>query len=106
MDYLNKDRAAIEEMLQQAPPHVEYEEAKLAYHNAKRNISQALADLWNLPPPPEKKKPTGVNAEKWAEVRTICDEFDAAAVEAIKASWAPQSIHTDTPIMNTCEDKE
>jgi hypothetical protein len=83
MDNVFDDKAGIAEVLQQAPPHVEYNDVKLAYYKARRNISQALADLWNLPPLPEKKKPVGENAEKWEEVRNICDEFDAAATEAL-----------------------
>lgn len=84
MDNVFDDKAGIAEVLQQAPAHVEYNDVKLAYYKARRNISQALADLWNLPPPPEKKKPVGENAEKWEEVRNICDEFDAAATEALQ----------------------
>lgn len=84
MDNVFNDKAGIAEVLQQAPPHIEYNDAKLAYYKARRNISQALADLWNLPPLPEKKKPVGEDAEKWAEVRSTCDEFDAAATEALQ----------------------
>lgn len=83
MNHLHDDQAAIEEIHRQAPTHTDYNDAKLAYYNAQRNIPQALADLWKLPPLPEKSKPTGVNAEKWSEVRKTCDEFDAAASEAL-----------------------
>jgi len=113
MDSLLNDKKAIEEILQQAPPEVDYATAKLAYHKAKRNISQALADLWNLPPPPKKKEPTGENAKKWEEVRHMCDEFDAAATEAMKDIMKRQnnsgaSVETTSivsPIIRTCENE-
>lgn len=84
MDSPLDDKSAIEEILRQAPLEVDFARAKLAYHTAKRNISQALADLWNFPPPEKKKEPVGDNAKKWEEVRQMCDEFDAAATQAMK----------------------
>ena len=85
MNYLQDDKASIEEILKQAPEHVDYNQAKVAYYNSKRNISQALVDLWNLPPLQPKKNTVGENAEKWAEIRKTCDEFDAFATLAFEA---------------------
>lgn len=97
MNHLHDDQPAIAEVLQQAPPHVDYNDAKLAYYNARRNVSEALASLWNLPPPQEKPKPVGVNAEKWAEVRRTCDEFDAAATEALNGMRRNSAMSSATP---------
>lgn len=96
MNYLKADNAAIEEILKQAPASVTNEDVKLAYYNAKRDVSQALADLWNLPPLPEKPKPVGVDAEKWAEIRQSCDEFDQAANEALN-NIRKNSAHQSAP---------
>jgi len=83
MNYLQDDKEAIEQILQQSPVNVDYNQAKMAYYNSKRDVSQALAVLWELPALPEKSKLVGVDAEKWAEIRNTCDEFDTAATEAL-----------------------
>ncbi len=85
MNYLQDDKASINEVLQQAPPHVDYNQAKVAYYNSKRNVSLALSELWNLPPLPQKKEAVGEDAAKWAEIRQTCDEFDAYAAQALEA---------------------
>ena len=85
MNYLQDDKEAIDQILQQSPEHVTYDQAKIAYYNSKRNISQALVVLWELPPLAEKPKPSGVDADKWTEIRNTCDEFDAAATQALAA---------------------
>jgi hypothetical protein len=100
MNYLQDDKASIEEILKQAPEHVDYNQAKVAYYNSKRNISQALADLWNLPPLPPKKAPIGENAEKWTEIRQTCDEFDACATLALEAMRKNQQTSTSQHIQS------
>ena len=94
MNYLKDDKASIDEILQQAPPHIDYDRAKVAYYNARRNVSQALSDLWALSPLPEKKRPVGQDAEKWEEIRNTCDEFDAAAAQALDAFRKNQAAST------------
>jgi hypothetical protein len=98
MNYLQDDKEAITQIVQQAPEQVTYDQAKMAYYNAKRDVSQALANLWDLPPLAEKPKPIGVDAEKWTEIRNTCDEFDAAATKALVAmrSSAPTAYKIDT----------
>lgn len=76
----------INQVLQQSPPDVTYDKVKEVYYSTGKNISQAIAELWNLPSLPEKPKKTGVNADKWDEVRQICDEFDAEATKALHDS--------------------
>jgi len=93
MNYLQDDKEAIEQILQQSPVNVDYNQAKMAYYNSKRDVSQALAVLWELPALPEKSKLVGVDAEKWAEIRNTCDEFDAAATQAL-ASMRQQNNST------------
>lgn len=105
MNYLQDDKASIHEILQQAPAHVDYNQAKVAYYNSKRNVSMALASLWDLPPLPPKKSPVGENAEKWAEIRQTCDEFDASASQALEAIKKNQAISSSydiqSPIVKT-----
>lgn len=84
------DQANIMSILQQAPVEKTYDDVKSAYYNASKDIAQTIANLWELPPLPEKPKKIGDNYEKWDEIRDICDEFDAVAskslAEAIKQS--------------------
>lgn len=80
---MEDDDLAISQVLQQAPAEATEQDAKNAYYNASRNVAQAVADLWNLPPPLEKPKKTGEDADKWDEVRKICDEFDAEATRTL-----------------------
>lgn len=80
---MEEDELAIQQVLQQAPAEATYDDVKRVYYKLCRDIPKAVAELWNLPPLPEKSKKTGVNADKWDEVRKICDEFDAAATRAL-----------------------
>lgn len=99
---LYDDTAAIAEVLSQAPPHIGEHEAKVAYYNAKRSISDALAALWELPPLAEKPKPAGVNAEKWAEVRETCDEMDAAMNDSL-SKLSQKNRNMEAPIVQSCD---
>ena len=104
MNYIQDDKDAIAQILQQAPEHIDIHQAKMAYYNAKRDVGQALANLWELPPLPEKPKPVGVDAEKWKEMRELCDEFDTAANQALatmrkNAAYSQQNQILESPIV-------
>lgn len=80
---MEEDELVISQILQQAPVEIGYEEAKKAYYKACRDVSTAVAELWKLPPLLEKSKKVGVDADKWDEIRNLCDEFDAEATRSL-----------------------
>jgi hypothetical protein len=71
----------MEEILQQAPAGITHEYIETIYAKHEGNIPNILAELWNVEEPQKQNKNESIEdmerKNKFAEVRDICDAFDA-----------------------------
>ena len=66
------------EVLNQAPADVDEDYVKTIFAKNQENVSNTLAELWNMPITPAKEK------TKWENIRDTCDEYDNEMNRIIK----------------------
>ena len=86
----------MEEILQQAPEGITREYIETIYEKHEGNIANILAELWNVEEAPRKNRNESVEdmerKKKFAEVRDICDAFDAEMEKQMNACRAQNII--------------
>lgn len=71
----------MDEIIEQGPEGVTYEELLSVYIKNSSNVVDTLSELWNLK---ENKKNISVEENKWNEIREICDTYDSEIYKIIK----------------------
>lgn len=71
----------MEEIINQAPTNLKYEEILSIYIKNSSNIVETLTELWNIK---KEKKNISIKENKWNEIRDICDTYDSEIYRQLK----------------------
>lgn len=71
----------MDEIIEQGPEGIKYEELLSVYIKNSSNVVETLSELWNLK---ENKKNISIEQNKWNEIREICDTYDSEIYNIIK----------------------
>ena len=64
----------MEEVINQAPTNLKYEEILPIYIKNSSNIVETLTELWNIK---KEEKNISIKDNKWNEIRELCDTYDS-----------------------------
>lgn len=64
----------MEEVINQAPTNLKYEEILPIYIKNSSNIVETLTELWNIK---KEEKKISIKDNKWNEIRELCDTYDS-----------------------------
>ena len=64
----------MDEVINQAPTNLKYEEILPIYIKNSSNIVETLTELWNIK---KEEKKISIKDNKWNEIRELCDTYDS-----------------------------
>lgn len=71
----------MDEVINQAPTNLKYEEILPIYIKNSSNIVETLTELWNIK---KEEKKISIKDNKWNEIRELCDTYDSEIYKQLK----------------------
>ena len=71
----------MDEVINQAPTNLKYEEILPIYIKNSSNIVETLTELWNIK---KEEKNISIKENKWNKIRELCDTYDSEIYKQLK----------------------